>query len=125
MVVCRWPLAQTGPETFEKTLLATSWQLPERMGSGTLPAENVSKLVLYAAIYGITRNAALLSSGPRGVVTSTAPVVAPAGTVASICVSDITVKAAAAPLNATLVILLRSFSRIFTSFPTLPRARST
>lgn len=67
-----------------------------------------------------TRNFALLFSVLDDVVTSTKPVVAPAGTVAMIRVSDVTVNAAAVPLNVTLVALERLSPRICTVLPTLP-----
>ncbi len=57
-----------------------------------------------------------------GVVTLTAPVVAPAGTVADISVSERTLKAAATPWNMTLVVPVRLFPRMMTFVPTLPCA---
>jgi len=49
-----------------------------------------AKLVIVGG--GTTVNAALLVAVPRGVVTLSGPVVAPAGTVAWIVVSEVTVK---------------------------------
>jgi len=52
---------------------------------------------------GPTRNAAALLALPAGVVTEIGPVVAPAGTVAVICVDELTVKVAVVPLKVTAV----------------------
>jgi len=49
----------------------------------------------FARYYGITRNGMLLVNMPRRVVTSTWPVIAPAGTVVVISESDTTVNVAA------------------------------
>src|SRR3984893_117272 len=70
--------------------------------------------------YFVTTNCGLLLSVPDGVTTETVPVVAPAGTVALMKVSDSTVNAASTPLNVTLVVPVRLFPRIRTLDPTLP-----
>jgi hypothetical protein len=57
---------------------------------------------------------------PSGVVTLTAPLVAPAGTVALSCVPLMTVNAAAVPLNATVVAPPRFEPLIVTAAPTEP-----
>ena len=51
----------------------------------------------------VTVNEAVLVPVPAGVVTATGPVVAPAGTVAVIWVSEVTVNVAVVPLNFTAV----------------------
>ena len=63
----------------------------------------------------------LLDNVPVGVVTWTVPLVAPLGTVAWICVSEITVNAAAVPLNLTLVEPVRPLPRILMIFPGPPK----
>jgi hypothetical protein len=55
---------------------------------------------------------------PVGVVTVTAPVVAPLGTVAVICESELTVKPAVTPLNLTEVAPVRWEPAIVTAVPT-------
>src|SRR5207249_2857681 len=57
---------------------------------------------------------------PPGVVTLTGPVVAPAGTVAWIAVSEVTVKVALVPLKATAVAPLKLVPLIVTLVPTGP-----
>jgi len=59
---------------------------------------------------------------PPGVVTLSGPVVAPAGTVAWIAVSEATVKLALAPLNATDVAPVKFAPLIVTLLPTCPPA---
>jgi hypothetical protein len=71
-------------------------------------------------IVGVTRKATLLVSVPCGVTTLTLPVVAPVGTVVVISELETTLKAAAVPLNVTLVAPVRLVPRILTGFPTLP-----
>ena len=51
----------------------------------------------------LTRKVLMLVAVPPGVVTLTGPVVAPDGTVAVICVDELTVKSAVVPLNLTPV----------------------
>ena len=70
--------------------------------------------------YGFTRNSMLLVRVPRGVVTVTKPVAAPAGTVALIKDLDSTVNVAAVPLKVTAVAPVRLVPRILTAAPTLP-----
>lgn len=70
--------------------------------------------------YGPTRKITLLLSSLLGVVTSTSPVVAPAGTVVLISELLTTVKAAGVPLNVTLVACVRLFPRMMTFAPTFP-----
>src|SRR5579872_550126 len=68
--------------------------------------------------YWVTTNCGLLLRVPDGVTTETFPVVAPAGTVALMYVSDTTVKLACTPLNRTPVVPVRFFPRMRTRFPT-------
>jgi hypothetical protein len=74
--------------------------------------------------YGITWNCTLLVSVPLGVVTVTYPVVAPAGTVATIKVSDLMVKLAEVPLRETLVVPVNPCPRRPKRWPTLPAPRT-
>lgn len=83
-------------------------------GVPTLPLGGV-KLV----ICGVTWKITLLLSVPLGVVTSTVPVVAPAGTVVLISVPEATVNVAAVLLKLTLVVPVRLFPKIRTGAPTL------
>jgi len=69
---------------------------------------------------GTTVNALLLVAVPAGVVTPIGPVVAPAGTVAWIALSEVTVKLALAPLNATAVAPVSFVPLIATLVPTGP-----
>src|SRR6266403_762979 len=74
-----------------------------------------------AIVGGLTTvNALLLVAVPPGVVTLSGPVVAPAGTVAWIAVSEVTVKLAPKPLNATVVAPLKFVPLIVTLVPTDP-----
>src|SRR2546427_10803030 len=57
---------------------------------------------------------------PAGVVTVSGPLLAPAGTVAWIAVSEITVKLAVTPLNATVVVPVKLVPLIVTLVPTGP-----
>jgi len=61
-----------------------------------------AKLVIVGGLT-TTVNELLLVAVPPGVVTLSGPVVAPAGTVAWIAVSEVTAKLAPRPLNATAV----------------------
>jgi hypothetical protein len=61
-----------------------------------------------------------LSAVPAGVVTPRGPVVAPAGTVAWIAVSEVTVNVAALPLNVTAVAPMKFAPLIVTLVPTRP-----
>src|SRR5437660_7792082 len=67
-----------------------------------------------------TVNELALVAVPPGVVTLTGPVVAPAGTVARIAVSEVTVKVALTPLNDTDVAPLKFVPLIVTLVPTGP-----
>ena len=62
----------------------------------------------------------MLEPLPPGVVTEIFPVVAPAGTVAVIFVSELTVKVAALPLNFTDVAPVRVVPVMVTEVPTAP-----
>ena len=62
----------------------------------------------------------LLVSVPIPVITWTEPLVAPAGTVVVINVSETTVKAEGIPLKVTAVVLLRLLPRTLTLDPTMP-----
>jgi hypothetical protein len=68
----------------------------------------------------VTVNDPALWPVPTAVVTLIFPVVAPAGTVALICVDDTTVKLAWVPLNATEVAPLNPLPLIVTDVPTGP-----
>jgi len=72
--------------------------------------------------YWVTWNATLLFSVPTGVVTSTIPVVAPAGTMVLISALDTTLNVAAVPLKLTLVAPVRLVPRIITFAPSFPEA---
>ena len=61
-----------------------------------------------------------LSAVPPGVVTLIGPVVAPAGAVACIVASEVTVKLAALPLNVTAVAPVKLVPLIVTLVPTRP-----
>jgi hypothetical protein len=61
-----------------------------------------------------------LNAVPPGVVTLIGPVVAPAGAVACIVVSEVTVKLAALPLNVTAVAPVKLVPLIVTLVPTRP-----
>ena len=69
---------------------------------------------------GITMKLFVLITVPPGVVTPSGPVVAPAGTVACIPVSEVTVKLAALPLNVTDVAPVKFAPLIATPVPTGP-----
>jgi hypothetical protein len=74
-----------------------------------------------AIVGGLTTlNAPVLVVVPPGVVTLSGPVVAPAGTVAWIAVSEVTVKLAFTPLNATVVAPVKLVPLIVTLVPTDP-----
>jgi len=77
-----------------------------------------AKLVIVGG--GTTVNAALLVAVPAGVVTLSGPVVAPAGTVAWIVVSEVTVKVALTLLKATAVAPVKFVPLIVTLVPTGP-----
>src|SRR5437660_5902393 len=67
-----------------------------------------------------TVNELALVAVPPGVVTLSGPVVAPAGTVARIAVSEVTVKVALTPLNDTDVAPVKFVPLIVTLVPTGP-----
>ncbi len=70
----------------------------------TGPLVGVKPLIVGA---GMTVKSAALVAVPSGVVTAILPVVAPAGTMAVICVAELTVKDAVTPLKVTLVAPVR------------------
>ena len=70
--------------------------------------------------YWVTVNFVELTAVPSGVVTSIAPVFAPDGTLVSISMSDLTVKAAFTPPNVTLVAPVKLVPFIVTGVPTEP-----
>ena len=84
-----------------------------------LPEAGVNELIVGAPI---TVKLAALVAIPPGVVTDTLPDVAPAGTVATICLADLTVKDAPVPLNRTAVAPVRFVPVIVTDVPTPPEA---
>src|SRR5213594_768399 len=61
-----------------------------------------------------------LAAVPPGVVTLIVPVVAPVGTVAVICVAELTVNVAVVPLNFTAVAPVKAVPVIVTLAPTTP-----
>jgi hypothetical protein len=73
---------------------------------------------------GVTLKLAALVTLPPGVVTETVPLVAPAGTVAVICVAESTLKLAATPLKRIALAPLRPVPVSFTLVPTGPEAGS-
>jgi hypothetical protein len=73
-------------------------------------------------IDGATAKLLALVAVPSGVVTLNGPDVAEGGTVAAIAVSDVTVNAAAAPLNVTDVVPVKLAPLIVTAFPPVPLA---
>ena len=68
----------------------------------------------------MTVNDAVLVPVPAGVVTATGPVVAPAGTVAVIWVSEVTVNVAVVPLNFTAVAPVKPLPVMVTGVPDGP-----
>jgi len=78
-----------------------------------------AKLVIAGAA-AETLKLALLVEVPPGVVTPIGPVVAPAGTVAVICVPEFTVKTALAPLKVTAVAPVKLVPVIVTTVPAGP-----
>src|SRR5438067_13283958 len=68
----------------------------------------------------VTVKLLLLVAVPSGVVTLSGPVVAPAGTVAEICVDGLTVEEALGPLNLTDVAPVKFVPVIVTLVPTGP-----
>ena len=72
------------------------------------------------AIVGATKKLVALVAGPAGDVTLSGPVVAPAGTVVWIAVSDVTVNVALTPLNATAVAPVKLVPLTVTLIPTAP-----
>src|SRR5437016_7677977 len=83
--------------------------------TGPLPG---AKLAMVGGLS--TLNELALVAVPPGVVTLSGPVVAPAGTVARIAVSEVTVKVALTPLKATAVAPLKLVPLIVTLVPTGP-----
>ena len=76
------------------------------------------KLVIVGGL--VTVKELLLVAVPLGVVTLTGPVVAPAGTVAEICVAELTVNVALVALNCTDVAPVKLVPLIVTLVPTGP-----
>jgi hypothetical protein len=73
----------------------------------------------------VTTKSFALVAVPPGVVTVMGPVVAPAGTVAVICVFEFTVKLAEVPLNVTAVAPVKPVPVIATEVPTGDAAGTT
>ena len=71
---------------------------------------------------GATMKLAALPAVPRGAMTVSVPLVAPAGTMAVICVLLFTVKEAAAPLKVSAVAPLKPVPVMVTTVPTGPEA---
>lgn len=69
---------------------------------------------------GVTRNRLPLALVPEGAVTRIGPLVAPLGTVAVICVAELTAKEAEVPLKATAVAPVKFAPVIITFVPTGP-----
>src|SRR5579862_499955 len=89
-----------------------------------LPRPTLLPTLFSFCTYGITTNGLLLVSVPLGVVTVTYPVVAPAGTVASMNVSDLTVNDAGVPFSETDVVPVKPWPRMPIGWPTEPEART-
>src|SRR3989442_1019788 len=87
-----------------------------------LALAGLNELIVGAEGATVTVKLVALVAVPPGVVTLIAPLVAPLGTVAVICVSEFTVKEAAAPLNATAVAPAKCEPLIVTPAPTGPLA---
>lgn len=75
--------------------------------------------------YGVTRKTTLLVSMPPGVFSVTKPVVAPAGTVASMKVSETMVKFAGVPFRKTPVVPVNPCPRMPPVCPTSPESRTS
>src|SRR5712691_13134574 len=82
----------------------------------------LNELIVGAELATVTVKLLELLAVPPGVVTLIAPLVAPLGTVAVICVSELTVQEAAAPLKATAVAPVTCEPLIVTAVPTGPLA---
>src|SRR5712691_12784924 len=80
----------------------------------------LKELIVGAEGAAVTVKLVALVAVPPGVVTLIAPLVAPLGTVAAICVSELPVKEAAAPLKATAVAPVKWEPLIVTPAPTGP-----
>src|SRR5712691_6614438 len=88
----------------------------------TGPLAGLNELIVGAEGAAVTVKLVALVAVPPGVVTLIAPLVAPLGTVAVICVSELTVKEAAAPLKATAVAPVKWDPLIVTPVPAGPLA---
>jgi hypothetical protein len=97
-------------------------RLPPVMVTG-VPTDPLGGVKLL--IVGTTRKFILLFRLPLGIATVTPPVVAPAGIVAVMKVSDAIVNLDAVPLKDTPVALLNPWPRIPIDFPTLPEVGSS
>ena len=86
----------------------------------TLPLTGENELIVGAG--AVTEKLLPLVAVPPPVVTVMGPDVAPAGTVALICVSELTVKLAEVPLNVTALAPVKAVPLIATDIPTGPLA---
>jgi hypothetical protein len=85
-----------------------------------VPTGPLAGVTLVIAGGGMTVKLVALVAVPPRVVTLSGPVVAPAGTVASIAEAEVTVKLAARPLNMTAVAPVKSVPPIVTLLPAGP-----
>src|SRR5439155_20537133 len=86
----------------------------------TLPLTGENELIVGTG--AVTEKLLALVAVPPPVVTLIGPDVAPAGTVALICVSELTVKLAEVPLNVTALAPVKAPPLIVTEVPTGPLA---
>jgi hypothetical protein len=84
------------------------------------PLVGVNELIEGDCAVGVTVKSSTLVAVAPGLVTLIFPVVAPGGTVALICVSEIVVKAASVPLKRTLAVPVKFVPLTVTAVPTGP-----
>ena len=84
------------------------------------PLDGVKPLIVGAAGAAVTVNEDELVAVPPGAVTAIGPDVAPDGTVAVICESELTANAVGVPLNVTLVAPVKPLPLSVTEVPTGP-----
>ena len=88
-----------------------------------VPIVGVNPVIVGAPVPAVTVNGVLLVAEPPGAVTVIGPVVAPAGTLATICVAVAEVTVPAVPLNVTvfwLAVVLNPVPLMVTEVPTGP-----
>src|SRR5437762_3709878 len=92
-------------------------------GVPAVPTVGENPEMIGPPLFAVTTNGVLLVADPDGVVTLIGPVVAPVGTVVTICVAVALCTTAAVPLNATLfwlAVALKPPPEIVTVVPTGP-----